>query len=68
VVSITGGWASIYVDDALRREGRTYRDTMAPGEHRLRLERPGFVTVDTTINVVPGETLTVTLTMRRAGG
>jgi hypothetical protein len=68
VVSITGGWASIYVDDQLRREGRTHRDTLTAGEHSLRLERPGYVTVDTTVTVEPGETLTVNLPMRRAGG
>lgn len=68
VVSITGGWASIYIDDTLRREGRTCRDTLAAGEHSLRLERPGFVTVDTTVTVESGETVTATLTMRRAGG
>ena len=67
IVSITGGWAKISIDGMERREGRTYRDTLTAGEHSLRLERPGFATVDTAVNVEPGETLTVTLTMRRSG-
>ena len=65
VVRTMGGWARIYVDGALRREGRTYRDTMPVGPHRLRLERPGYITVDTTVTLEAKETRTVTIPMRR---
>ena len=65
MVRTTGGWARIFVDDALRREGRSHRDTLAVGEHQLRLERPGYVTIDTAVTVSANETVTITIPMRR---
>ncbi|GIW53240.1 MAG: hypothetical protein KatS3mg081_2595 [Gemmatimonadales bacterium] len=67
VINTEGGWARIYIDGALKVQGTTYRDTLAPGEHSIRLEREGFVTVDTTVTLAPGQTETVTLTLRRSG-
>ncbi len=67
VVQTTGGWARIYVDDRFRREGRVHRDTLPAGTHRLRLERPGYVTVDTTVTVEADRTSTVSVAMRRRG-
>lgn len=57
VVRTVGGWARIYVDGVLKRTGIAHRDTLPPGTHTLRLEREGYVTVDTL----------VTITMRRSG-
>jgi predicted Ser/Thr protein kinase len=67
VVQTVGGWAKIYVDGALRREGTAYRDSVMPGEHRVRLERDGYLPVDTTVSVRARATLLVRLTMQRAG-
>jgi len=64
VVRTLGGWARIYVDNVLRREGSSHRDTLAAGNHNLRLEREGFVTIDTTVTVRAGELELVTLTMK----
>jgi predicted Ser/Thr protein kinase len=67
VVQTVGGWAKIYVDGALRREGTAYRDSVTPGEHRVRLERDGYLPVDTTVSVGARATVLVRLNMRRAG-
>jgi serine/threonine protein kinase len=64
VVRTTGGWARIYVDNVLRREGTSHRDTLPAGEHQIRLEREGFLTIDTTVTVGAGALELVTLTMR----
>ncbi len=64
VVRTLGGWARIYVDNALRREGTSHRDTLPSGTHVLRFERDGYVTLDTTVTLRPGETQIVTVTMR----
>ena len=65
VVRTVGGWARIYVDGAFRREGTSHRDTLPPGTHTLRLERPGYVTVDTTITLEASETRIVRAQMNR---
>jgi len=67
VVRTVGGWARIFVDGALRREGTSHRDSLPPGTHTLRLEREGYVTVDTTVTVRAGETRVVTINMRTGG-
>jgi len=67
VVRTVGGWARIYVDNALRREGTSHRDSLLAGPHTLRLEREGYVTIDTTVTVRAGETQLVTITMRVKG-
>ncbi len=67
VVRTLGGWARIYVDNVLRREGTSHRDTVRAGDHTLRLEREGYVTIDTTVTVRAGELEIVTLTMRPRG-
>jgi len=66
VIQAAGGWAKIYLDGAFRREGTAYRDTVTAGEHRLRLERDGYLSVDTTLSVRARDTVLVRLTMRRA--
>ncbi len=64
VVRTVGGWARIYVDGVLRAEGTSHRDSLSPGPHRVRLEREGYVPVDTTVAVRTGELQVVTITMR----
>jgi tRNA A-37 threonylcarbamoyl transferase component Bud32 len=57
-------WANIYVDQSFVRPGRVHRDTLSPGTHVVRLERDGYATVDTSVVVVAGETITLSLSMR----
>jgi len=68
IIQATGGWAKIYLDGAFRREGTVYRDTVTAGEHRLRLERDGYLPVDTTVSVGVRDTVLVRVTMRRGRG
>ncbi len=65
IVQSAGGWAKIYVDGAFRSEGTAYRDTVTAGEHRLRLEREGYLSVDTTVSIRVRDTVLVRLTLRR---
>ena len=67
IVQTFGGWAKIYVDGALRREGTAYRDSVTAGEHRVRLERDGYLPVDTTVSVWARSTVLVRLNMQRVG-
>jgi len=64
VVRTVGGWGRIYVDGALGREGSSHRDSLPAGSHVIRVERPGYATVDTTVSLGPGETKIVTIQMR----
>ena len=65
VVRTTGGWARISVDGVFRREGSSHRDSLPAGPHTLRLERAGYVTIDTTVTLQAGETRLVTIAMRQ---
>ena len=65
VIQTDGPWASIFVDGALQRRGPSYRGTLPPGTHTVRLERPGYGTVDTTVTMQGGDTLTIRVPMRR---
>ncbi|MFQ6047270.1 MAG: serine/threonine-protein kinase, partial [Gemmatimonadales bacterium] len=65
VVRTQGGWARISVDGVFQREGSTHRDTLPAGTHTIRLERDGYVTVDTTVTLRAGETSLVRIRMRR---
>jgi hypothetical protein len=66
VVRIRGGWANIFIDDAFKRRAQfTLPDTLAPGEHTISLRRPGFIPVDTTFTLRPGERRMITLPITR---
>ncbi|GIW53281.1 MAG: hypothetical protein KatS3mg081_2636 [Gemmatimonadales bacterium] len=67
VIRTLGGWARIFINDRFVREGTSFRDSFPAGTHRIRLEREGFVTVDTTLTVVAGQEHSITITMRRRG-
>ena len=66
VIQTVGGWGKLYVDGAFRGEGTAYRDTVTAGAHRLRVERQGYRSLDTTVTVRAGDTVLVRLLMRRA--
>ncbi len=69
IVRIRGGWANIFVDDTFKRRAQfTLPDTLPPGTHSIRLQRPGFVQVDTTITLRSGERRMITLPIRRRRG
>jgi serine/threonine-protein kinase len=69
VVRVRGGWANIFVDEVFKRRAQfTLPDTLPPGEHRIRLERQGFLTVDTTLTLQPNERRMITIPLRRGRG
>jgi len=58
--------ASVYVDGAFRGTGReagTLR--LSPGRHRIEVVRPGYRTTDQEIEVAPGETTQLSVTLER---
>ncbi len=66
VVRIRGGWANIFIDDAFKRRAQfTLPDTLAPGKHTISLRRPGFIPVDTTLTLRPGERRMITIPITR---
>jgi hypothetical protein len=62
---ITPVWARVYVDGISRGSRARGVDTLQAGIHRLRFERAGYVTVDTTVNLQPGELLRLRVQMRQ---
>jgi hypothetical protein len=54
-------WANVSINGVLNERVTVRIDSVPPGEYRLRFERPGFVTVDTTVLVRSGETTVVPL-------
>jgi eukaryotic-like serine/threonine-protein kinase len=57
----TPGFVS--VNGVSEGERRNFRTALRPGEHVVRVEREGFVTIDTTLIARGGDTLRVTLTL-----
>ncbi len=57
IIRLSTGWARIYVDHELRGERPVHREELPPGTHTLRFERPGFLPVDTTLTLHPGQNL-----------
>jgi hypothetical protein len=58
--------ASVYVDGAFRGSGReagTLR--LPPGRHRIEIVRPGYRTAEREIDVAPGETTPLSVTLER---
>jgi serine/threonine protein kinase len=55
-IVIQGGWANISVDASLKATQATRLvDTLIPGTHQVRLERDGFIPIDTSISVTAGQ-------------
>jgi hypothetical protein len=65
VIRLTSGWARIYVDGDLRGERPVHREQLPPGTHALRFERPGFISLDTTLTLKAGQNI-VEINMRRS--
>ena len=58
--------ASVYVDGAFRGTGREAGALrLAPGRHRIEVVRPGYRTADQEIEVAPGETTQLSVTLER---
>lgn len=53
--------ANLYIDGAPQGEKSGYRDQLLPGTHTLRVEREGYVSKDTIVNLVAGQTATIRL-------
>lgn len=48
-------WANVYIDGELRAEGAPRLELTLPvGSHRIRLENPNMMTVDTIVQIRPG--------------
>jgi serine/threonine-protein kinase len=58
-------WANVFIDGAAHGSNTRLVDTLAVGRHTLRFERDGFVTVDTTVTLQPGQTLQLRIRMSR---
>jgi len=65
IIRLTSGWARIYVDGDLRGERPVHREQLPPGTHALRFERPGFISLDTTLTLKAGQNI-VEINMRRS--
>ena len=65
IIRLTGGWAQIYVNGELRGERPVHREQLPPGTHTLRFERPGFVSIDTTVTLRAGNNV-LEISLRRA--
>ena len=64
---VDGGGARISVDGAFRQEGTAHREILAPGAHRLQLERDGYAPLDTAITVAARDSVIVRLTLQKVG-
>jgi hypothetical protein len=58
--------ASVYVDGAFRGSSREAGSLLlAPGRHRIEIVRPGYRTAEQEIDVKPGETMPLSITLER---
>ena len=58
--------ASVYVDGAFRGTGREAGSLrLAPGRHRIEVVRPGYRTSEHDVEVAPGETTPLSVTLER---
>jgi hypothetical protein len=64
IIRTQGGWARLFVNDDLVGRGSVHRVERLGGTYRIRAERDGFVTVDTTISISASDTTQVVITMR----
>jgi hypothetical protein len=67
IVRTDGGWGRIFIDNAFRRQGSVFRTELPSGTHHIRVEREGYVTVDTLVTLTGGEETNVVLQMREGG-
>lgn len=64
-IQIRPSWAEVSIDRKSVGQRRDWGDIVAPGPHRLRFERDGYITVDTTVTLQPAETLPLRIDMQR---
>jgi len=64
-IQIRPAWAEVSVDRKSIGQRTDWGDTLGPGPHRLRFERAGYLTVDTTVTLQPAETLPLRIDMQR---
>jgi serine/threonine protein kinase len=64
-IQIRPSWAEVSIDRKNIGQRRDWGDSMGPGPHRLRFEREGYITVDTTVTLQPAETLQLRIDMQR---
>ena len=58
--------ASVYIDGAFRGSGREAGSLrLAPGRHRIEIVRPGYRTSEQEVEVAPGETTPLSVTLER---
>ena len=58
--------ASVYVDGAFRGSGREAGSLLlAPGRHRIEIVRPGYRTSEQEVELKPGETMPLSVTLER---
>lgn len=55
--------AVLYIDGASKGEQRGVQEEMVPGTHTLRAEKAGFVTKDTVVTILAGQTATIRLSL-----
>ena len=58
-------WAHVSIDNSEVGTSPFHTYTLPAGVHKLRFERDGYVTVDTTVTLRPGETQPLQIIMRR---
>lgn len=52
-------FAKVFVDDRLATEDAMLVRSLSAGQHRLRFEKDGYVTLDSTIEILAGDTLKI---------
>jgi len=63
---IVPAWAYVFIDGVARGQRTRGLDTLAARvTHRLRFERDGFETIDTTVTLRPGEQRLITIQIKR---
>ena len=63
-ILIVPTWANVAIDGVARGQRTRDVDTLSSGVvHRLRFERPGFMSIDTTATLQPGEQRLVRIQM-----
>lgn len=55
--------AILYIDGASKGEQRGIQEEMVPGTHTLRAEKAGFITKDTVVTILAGQTATIRLSL-----
>jgi len=55
--------AVLYIDGSSKGEQRGVQEELVPGTHTLRAEKAGFVTKDTVVTILAGQTATIRLSL-----